>query len=65
MTTYKKKNYEKPSVRVILMESDESLMLNGSGTLQVSDDEFVENESSVLSTISAQWEEDSEEDSDF
>ena len=65
MTTYKKKNYEKPSVRVILMESDESLMLNGSGTLQVSDDEFVENESSVLSTISSQWEEDSEEDSDF
>ena len=65
MTTYKKKNYEKPSVRVILMESDESLMLNGSGTLQVSGDEFVENESSVLSTISSQWEEDSEEDSDF
>lgn len=65
MTTYKKKNYEKPSVRVILMESDESLMLNGSDRIQVSGDEFVENESSVLSTISAQWEEDSEEDSDF
>lgn len=58
MTTHNKKTYQKPSVRVIALDSECQIMLGGSDTIHMKKNEYVESESSVLSIFPDKWQED-------